>query len=184
MVRDTGALAEFVTRVPSPLARPVGCGSTAPQIDTNQTRSSQDGFVCRDPAHAAGQSLSFASPKASNQRKGDPDDCPRPSPGQALTLSREGRGDYAALRAPRAIAAIISPCLLPSPAFVFSISLACFPARHARACWLSGVRRSSRLNRPRGTTPIALGSLPMRRKIRLHPSTPSLIAVNRLSVWI
>jgi hypothetical protein len=30
-------------------------------------------------AHAAGQSLSFASPKASNQRKGDPDDCPDPA---------------------------------------------------------------------------------------------------------
>jgi hypothetical protein len=31
------------------------------------------------PAHAAGQSLSFASPKASNQRKGDPDDWPDPA---------------------------------------------------------------------------------------------------------
>ena len=31
------------------------------------------------PAHAAGQLLSFASPKESNQRKGDPDDCPDPA---------------------------------------------------------------------------------------------------------
>ena len=32
-----------------------------------------------DPAHAAGQLLSFASPKESNQRKGDPDDWPDPA---------------------------------------------------------------------------------------------------------
>jgi hypothetical protein len=35
--------------------------------------------VCHDAARAAGQSLSFASPKESNQRKGDPDDWPDPA---------------------------------------------------------------------------------------------------------
>ena len=39
-------------------------------------------------AHAAGQSLSFASPKESNQRKGDPDDWPFPA---LLRKKRNGK---------------------------------------------------------------------------------------------
>ena len=38
-----------------------------------------DKFVCHIPLMPRGQSLSFASPKASNQRKGDPDDWPDPA---------------------------------------------------------------------------------------------------------